>query len=319
MLQNTSQLKIAIAHHHPSFLMEDEKVTMQDVITNNYHIFFCGHLHRSESGTYKKMGGKRCLEETATGSMASGIYEDNAYYRIGFQMVDVDASGKIYTTPYTLENYVNFKPGRTEDNLIEDLQQNLQGVTVARPLLYGSAVFEVLKHPAYLEVNYLPRSQDPDRNKVCAYITTTINSPFSTVRNEAFACIRVSYKNDNDFALYNCILTVELMDGGDGDLSDSDIIRGFYAQRNGSAKIRGYKAEMRVGTINPHFTESFGTIYIHRRFKDRTATLHWSLSTELGTTSDDMILSFNPIIKDRKTEYSDYQYGTDYKDYIEEH
>ena len=151
--------------------MEDEKVTMQDVITSNYHLFFCGHLHRPESGTYKKMGGNRCLEVTATGTMASGIYEDNAKYRIGFQMVDVDASGKIYTTPYTLENYVNFKPGRIEDDLIEDLQQNLQGVTVARPLLYGSALFDIIKHPAYLEVNYLPRSQDPDRNKVRAYIT----------------------------------------------------------------------------------------------------------------------------------------------------
>lgn len=313
---NTSQLKIAIAHHHPSFLIEDEKVTMQDVITSNYHLFFCGHLHRPESGTYKKMGGKRCLEETATGTMASGIYEDNAKYRIGFQLVDVDASGKIYTTPYTLENYVNFKPGRTEDDLIEDLQQNLQGVTVARPLLYGSAQFDILKHPAYLEVNYLPRSQNPDRDKVRVYMTT--NNPFSTVRNEAFACIRVSYKNDNDFALYNCIMSIELMDGGDGDLSDTDIVKGIYAQRNDGTKVRGYKAEMRVGTINPHFTESFGKIYIHRRFKDRTATLHWELSSEFGTTSGDEVLTFNPIIKDSTVEYSDYQYETVYKDYTEE-
>lgn len=315
---NDSQMKIAIAHHHPSFLVEDEKVTMQDVITNNYHLFFCGHLHRSESGTYKKMGGNRCLEETATGTMASGIYEDNAKYLIGFQMVDVDASGKIYTTPYTLENYVNFKPGRTEDDLLEDLQQNLEGMTVAHPLIYGSALFEILKHPAYLEVNYLPRSQDPDRNKMRVYMTSNINSLFSIVRNEAFACIRVSYKNDNDFALYNCILTIELMDGGDGDLSDTDIVKGIHAQRNGGPIVRGYKAEMRVGTINPHFTESFGLIYVHRRFKDRTATLHWELSSELGTTSGDEVITFNPIIRDSKTEYSDYKYETDYRDYMEE-
>ena len=85
-------------------------------------------------------------------------------------------------------------------------------------------------------------------------------------------------------------MTIELMDGGDGDLVDTDIVKGFHAQRNDCPIIRGYKAEMRVRTINPHFTESFGLIYIHRRFKDRTATLHWELSSELGLTFGDEVL-----------------------------
>ena len=315
---NESHLKIAVAHHHPSFLLEEEQVTLHDVISSNYHLYFCGHLHRPESGTYKKMGGNRCLEETATGSMATSIYEDNAKYRVGFQIVDVDASGKIYTTPYTLENYVNFKPARTEEDTLEDLQQNLQGAIVVHPTLKGDVEFEILKQPSYIEVTYEPRANDPARGTTRAYITTNINSPFSQIVNEAFAYVRVIYRNDNDFPLYNCILTLELKDGGDGDLSDTDIVKGMHIKKDGGVVIRGYEAEMRIGTINPHYAESMGTIYIHRCHREQTASLHWRLSTACGVIEGDIEVTFTPVIKDTKIEYSDLKYGIEYKDYISE-
>lgn len=312
---NDSHLKIAIAHHHPTFLLEDEQVGMNDIISRNYHLFLCGHTHRTEAATFRKMGGNRCMEITSSGTMAYNQYTDNSKNKNSFQLIDITGEGKIYNTPYTLENYVNFTPGVSDSDTIEDLQQNLAGITVAHPLLHGELVLVIKRQPMYTHIKYQPQSMNP--NKGSQFVVTNIPS-LATLVNHAFAEVEMIFKNDNDFPLENCILTLELLNPYDTDeVRNSNIVSGIFPRINSNVHTSNNRAEARISTINPHDHDSLGFFYVHCRHKDPTAKFHWKISTKTGAIEGETEIPFTPIIKTSKVEYTNCFTGEAYEDYVE--
>ena len=312
---NDRHLKLAIAHHHPTFLLEDEQVGMNDIISRNYHLFLCGHTHRTEATTFRKMGGNRCMEITSSGTMAYNQYSDNSKNKNSFQLIDITGEGKIYNTSYTLENYVNFTPGISNSDTIEDLQKNLAGKTVAHSLLRGDLVLVIKQQPMYTHIEYQPQRMNP--NKVGQFVVTNIPS-LATLVNHAFAEVEMIFKNENDFPLENCILTLELLNPYNTDeVRNSKIVSGIFPKINSGVHTSNNRAEARISTINPHDQDSVGIFYIHRHHKDPTAVFHWKMSTKTGTNEGDIEIIFTPIIRSFKVEYTDCFTGETYEDYVE--
>lgn len=101
-------LKIAISHHHYSWVKSFEMVNIERLITTNYSMYLCGHTHSPGASCYIRPEGVSFVF-VAPGILSSNINEDSKDYKNGFGVIDYDEGpGKIDSRIYFQENAKDF-------------------------------------------------------------------------------------------------------------------------------------------------------------------------------------------------------------------
>lgn len=83
------EFKIAIAHHHYSWLQQEEINQDEKLLSQNYDMYFCGHTH-SPNTDYKLSPEGNFLEVVAPGILSDNINEPDSKYKNGFCVIDYD-------------------------------------------------------------------------------------------------------------------------------------------------------------------------------------------------------------------------------------
>ena len=103
------EFKIAISHHHYTFLNQFEIDLVQNLLYENYDMYLCGHIHSPKSSYQFSPSGK-IFEAIVRGILSQNINETNSSYKNGFNVVDYDFEKKIfYYSTYFQENGTFFK------------------------------------------------------------------------------------------------------------------------------------------------------------------------------------------------------------------
>lgn len=101
-------LKIAISHHHFSWVRSFEMVNIERLITTNYSMYLCGHTHSPGASCYKRPEGISFVF-VAPGILSGNINEDSSQYKNGFGVIDYNESiGRIDSSIYFQQNAKNF-------------------------------------------------------------------------------------------------------------------------------------------------------------------------------------------------------------------
>lgn len=112
-------IKIAISHHHYSWVRSFEMVNLERLLTTNYSMYFCGHTHSPGASCYKKPEGVTFVF-VAPGILSANINENSNQYQNGYGVIDYDdIQGRIDSRIFLQQNVKNF-------NL--DLNFGFQGV-----------------------------------------------------------------------------------------------------------------------------------------------------------------------------------------------
>ena len=86
---DSCDLKIAISHHHISWLRQDEVVQDERLLSKNYDLYLCGHTH-SPSTDYKLSPEGNVFQLIVPGILSKNINETNLHYLNGFAVLDYD-------------------------------------------------------------------------------------------------------------------------------------------------------------------------------------------------------------------------------------
>ncbi len=109
-------LKIAISHHHFSWMRSFEMVNLERLLTTNYSMYLCGHTHSPGASCYKRPEGVSFVF-VAPGILSSNINEDLCSYKNGFGVIDYDESrGKIDSRILIQQNAKDFILDKTFAN-----------------------------------------------------------------------------------------------------------------------------------------------------------------------------------------------------------
>lgn len=82
-------LKVAISHHKYEWLKVEERLNDEQLLAENYDMYFCGHTHSSTSD-YKLSPNGNSFEVVAPGILSDNINETNYNYKNGFGLIDYD-------------------------------------------------------------------------------------------------------------------------------------------------------------------------------------------------------------------------------------
>lgn len=83
------ELKIAISHHHYSWLHQNESELVQSLLSNHYDMYFYGHIH-SPKTEYTISANGKIFEMAAPGILSENINVSDSKYKNGFGVVDYD-------------------------------------------------------------------------------------------------------------------------------------------------------------------------------------------------------------------------------------
>lgn len=101
-------LKIAICHHHYSWMRNFDMLGLERLLTTNYEMYLCGHTHSPGASCYKRPEGMSFVF-VAPGILSGNINEDSNLYKNGFGVIDYDGSqGKIDSRIYQQQNSKDF-------------------------------------------------------------------------------------------------------------------------------------------------------------------------------------------------------------------
>lgn len=101
-------IKIAISHHHYSWMRSFEIVKLERLLTTNYSMFLCGHTHSPGASCYKRPEGISYIF-VAPGILSGNINEDSNQYKNGFGVIDYDETqGKIDSKIYLQQDGKDF-------------------------------------------------------------------------------------------------------------------------------------------------------------------------------------------------------------------
>lgn len=101
-------LKIAISHHHLSWLRPDEAFQDERLLSKYYDLYFCGHTH-SPSTDYKLSPEGNFFQIVVPGILSENINETNLNYLNGFAVVDYDfENNSISESVYRQKNGTSF-------------------------------------------------------------------------------------------------------------------------------------------------------------------------------------------------------------------
>ncbi len=82
------KIKIALSHHHFSWMSEFECKRVEELITKNFDIYFCGHTHSKEASLSDNLSGI-ILTSVAQGTLSQNKYNEKEYEN-GFSLIDYD-------------------------------------------------------------------------------------------------------------------------------------------------------------------------------------------------------------------------------------
>lgn len=86
-------MKIALMHHHPSFLSEIESDNIESSIERDYDLLLCGHTHKSK--TFERVGFEsELITSIAPANAAINLWEDSIKFVNGYNLIDFFADGK---------------------------------------------------------------------------------------------------------------------------------------------------------------------------------------------------------------------------------
>jgi len=97
------EIKIALSHHHYSFLKEFDGEEMEKFILANYDILFCGHTHSPEAEFLIKPIGST-FNIVSSGILSANVNNTNPKYRNGFNLIDYDVDNGICAISYFRQN-----------------------------------------------------------------------------------------------------------------------------------------------------------------------------------------------------------------------
>lgn len=97
------EIKIAVSHHHYSFLREFDGEEMEKFILANYDILFCGHTHSPEAEFLIKPIGST-FNIVSSGILSANINNTNPKYKNGFNLIDYDVENGICAISYYKQN-----------------------------------------------------------------------------------------------------------------------------------------------------------------------------------------------------------------------
>lgn len=101
-------VKIAVSHHHPSFLKSFETSELNSILHTRYDIFMCGHTHEHKT-TYVLDADGSVLESVASGNLYNNLHQVNPDYSNGFSLLDFEeATGAVEETPYRQQKDESF-------------------------------------------------------------------------------------------------------------------------------------------------------------------------------------------------------------------
>lgn len=110
-------IKIAISHHHFSWVRNFEMVNLERLLTTNYSMYFCGHTHSPGASCYIKPEGVTFVF-VAPGILSANINENSNQYKNGFGVIDYDdIQGRIDSRIFLQQNVKSF-------NLYKDFGTN---------------------------------------------------------------------------------------------------------------------------------------------------------------------------------------------------
>jgi len=81
------QVKIALVHHNFDWLAEFEREIIEPLITREYQLMFCGHVHQGDSSVSSKIQGDLFIS-VASGSLSTNIRTDSRKFANGYNVVD---------------------------------------------------------------------------------------------------------------------------------------------------------------------------------------------------------------------------------------
>lgn len=100
---NDCSIKIAISHHHPDWLTSFDEEAVNNHLMNNYHLFFCGHNHRTKSYFYQDPDGQ--LFVFCASGMLSPNLKTLKSFDIGYSIVDYDLLEEKISVTYKKADY----------------------------------------------------------------------------------------------------------------------------------------------------------------------------------------------------------------------
>ena len=89
-LLNDCDIKIAISHHHYSWMHNMEKDDLRKMIISNFNLYFCGHTHSPEEELVIKPYG-RTFTIVSPGVLSANVFNDGKY-KNGFSVIDYDVN-----------------------------------------------------------------------------------------------------------------------------------------------------------------------------------------------------------------------------------
>lgn len=106
---NTSQLemdteecdvRIAVSHHHYSFMNDSEKNKIRIILHKHYGLYLTGHTHGKKTEHVADEAGD-IFQSVAAGNLYDNMHETDDEYKNGFTVLDYDPIGKsLKVTPY---------------------------------------------------------------------------------------------------------------------------------------------------------------------------------------------------------------------------
>lgn len=103
-LINDCEIKIALSHHHYSFLKDFDSEEMEKFILANYDVLFCGHTHSPEGEFLIKPIGST-FNIVSSGILSANINTTNSKYKNGFNIIDYDVDNGECTISYYKQNH----------------------------------------------------------------------------------------------------------------------------------------------------------------------------------------------------------------------
>lgn len=102
-LINDCDIKIAMSHHHYSFLQKFDGDDIEKFILANYDILFCGHTHSPEAEFLIKPIGST-FNIVSSGILSANVNNSELKFRNGFNLIDYDANNGVCSISYYRQN-----------------------------------------------------------------------------------------------------------------------------------------------------------------------------------------------------------------------
>lgn len=109
ILSKDCKYTFAVAHHHPSFLVDYDDIPISEILFNHFDVYFCGHTHNHIS-KFEETPHGTIFESIAAGTLYTNLHEENPDYKNSFTLLEYNKDEEaIDVTPYFQQVDESFK------------------------------------------------------------------------------------------------------------------------------------------------------------------------------------------------------------------